>query len=269
MSPGGESNALSLVAAGNLGEAKMQLRQNGLTLIEGVFSPQDVADISQAFAEVVDADRKAGKRMSGFDIDRGDKNSRVVELAAKHAKFREMAENQTALALVREMLGERIQLTSFSANITAPGCGRMIMHCDQGYMPSPWPPFALGVNVGIALTDFTFENGATLFVPGSHKELHAPDPDGKYPQAQPVLCRAGAMFAVDDRLWHQTGANVTTSEHRIGLFAHYTRSFLAPQERWADCMAPELKASLSPSLRELLAIGTHPSRQLDDVHRAI
>ena len=143
------------------------------------------------------------------------------------------------------------------------------MHCDQGYIPSPWPPFAFGVNVGIALTDFTFENGATLFVPGSHKELHAPDPDGLYPQAQPVLCRAGAIFALDDRLWHQTGANVTQNEHRIGLFAHYTRSFLAPQERWADCMAPELKASLSPSLRELLAIGTHPSRQLDDVHRAV
>ena len=258
-----------VIAASSLDEAKVQLRQNGIALMEGVFGPAEIAEIRRAFAEVVEADREAGKRLSGFDIDRGDVNSRVVELAAKHPKFREMAEHPTARALVKEMLGERIQLTSFSANITAPGCGKMIMHCDQGYMPSPWPLFSLGVNIGIALDDFTLENGATLFVPGSHKELHAPDPDGTYPQARPVLCRAGAMFALDDRLWHQTGANVTVNEHRIGLFAHYTRSFLAPQERWADCMPPEVKATLSPSLRQLLAIGTHPSRLLDDIHRAV
>ena len=256
-------------AASSLADAKTQLRQNGLTLMEGVFGPEQLAEIRQAFAEVIEADRQAGKRLSGFALDRGDVNSRVVELAAKHAKFRELAEHPVALALVKEMLGERIQLTSFSANITVSGCRRMIMHCDQGYMPSPWPPFSLGVNVGIALDDFTFENGATLFVPGSNKEPHAPDPDGVYPQARPILCRAGAMFALDDRVWHQTGANVTANEHRIGLFAHYTRTFLAPQERWADCIAPEVASTLSPSLRQLLAIGTHPSRLLDDIHRAV
>ena len=264
-----DDGPVDVAVAASLDEAKAQLRKNGLTLMEGVFDAAELATIRQAFDQVMEADRQAGKRLSGFDIDRGDVNSRVVELAAKHAKFRELAEHPVALALVREMLGDRIQLTSFSANITAPGCSRMIMHCDQGYMPSPWPPFSLGVNVGIALNDFTLENGATLFVPGSHKELHAPDPDGSYPQARPILCRAGAMFALDDRLWHQTGANTTTNEHRIGLFAHYTRTFLAPQERWADCMTPELQATLSPSLRQLLAIGTHPSRLLDDIHRAV
>lgn len=139
MQPARESLAMAsgVTAASSLDEAKTQLRENGLTLIEGVFDEAELAEIRQAFNDVLEADRAAGKRLSGFAIDRGDVNSRVVELAAKHPKFRDLAEHPVSLALVREMLGDRIQLTSFSANITAPGCNRMIMHCDQGYMPSP------------------------------------------------------------------------------------------------------------------------------------
>ena len=129
-------------------------------------------------------------------------------------------------------------------------------------------PSLVSLNVGYAIDDFTIENGATRFVPGSHRELHAPDPTGDYPQARPIVCRAGGMFALDDRMWHQTGANVTENEHRIGLFAHYTRSYLAPQEKWEKCIPAEVQATLSPELRELLAIGTHPSRLIDHVHRA-
>ncbi len=242
---------------------------NGLALIEGALSPIEVAGISQALAEVIEADRAAGVRLQGFAADRDALNMRVVMLAAKHAKFRELAENPIALALADEMLGERMQLSSFSANITAPGSAKMAMHCDQGYIPSPWPPFAIGVNVGYALDDFTVENGATLFVPGSHRELHGPDPDGDYPQAQPIVCPAGSMFVMDDRMWHQTGANVTSDQTRIGLFAKYTRSYINPQENWRICMSPDLQAGLSPSERRLFGLEGHPARQILDVHRGI
>ncbi len=258
-----------LARADRVAEAKVRLRENGLAVIEGALSATELAETRQAFADVIEADRQAGVRLNGFAIDVDALNTRVVMLAAKHATFRTLAENPIALALAHEMLGERMRLTSFSANVTAPGSGMMVVHCDQGYIPSPWPPFAIGVNVGYALDDFTVENGATRYVPGSHRELHAPDPRGDYPQAEPVLCRAGALFAMDDRLWHRTGPNVTANETRIGLFAHYTRSYITPQENWRECMPAELQAGLSPSLRRVLGLDGHPARLIDDIHRAV
>lgn len=243
------------------------LRQNGVTVIPAIFTPADVAAIRQALTEVIETDRAAGVRLQGFSADRDAINTRVVMLPAKHAKFRELAENPVALALAYAMLGDRMHLTSFSANITAPGSAKMLLHCDQGYIPSPWPPFALGINVGYALDDFTVENGATLYVPDSHRELHAPSPDADHPRAQPILCKAGSMLVMDDRLWHQTGANMTTAQTRIGLFAHYTRSYLNPQENWRLCMAESLQDSLSPSLRAVLGLDSHPARLIHAPHR--
>lgn len=238
-----------------------------MVVIDSVFTPGEVADIKQALADVAEADRVAGVRLQGFSADRDALNTRVVMLPAKHAKFRELVENPIALALAHAMLGERMHLTSFSANITAPGSAKMLLHCDQGYIPSPWPPFALGINVGYALDDFTFENGATLYVPNSHRELHAPAPDADHPQAKPILCKAGTMLVMDDRLWHQTGANVTEGETRIGLFAHYTRSYLNPQENWRLCMSEQLQAALSPSLRNILGLEGHPARLIHEPYR--
>jgi ectoine hydroxylase-related dioxygenase (phytanoyl-CoA dioxygenase family) len=249
--------------------AKQSLHDNGMAVIAGVLSPGEVADLRQALDQVIATDRANGVRMQGFAADRDALNTRVVMLPAKHAQFRELAENPTALALVYDMLGDRIHLTSLTANITAPGSAKMLMHCDQGYIPSPWPPFPLGLNVGYALDDFTVENGATLFVPGSHHELHAPYPDGEYPQVKPIVAKAGSMLVMEDRLWHQTGANVTAGATRIGLFAHYTRSFLNPQENWRTAMSAELQASLSPLQRYIFGLDSHPARLVHSPHRAI
>ena len=258
-----------LPAAVDIEAAKQGLRRDGPVVMERVFTPGEVAEIRQALNDVTEADRAAGVRLQGFAVDRDALNTRVVMLAAKHAKFRELAENPIALALANEMLGDRMQLSSFSANITAPGSAKMPMHCDQGYIPSPWPPFAIGVNVGYALDDFTVENGATLYVPGSQQELHGPDPNGDYPQARPILCPAGSMFVMNDRVWHQTGANVTRDQARIGLFAKYTRDYITPQENWRICMSPELQEALTPSQRKIFGLEGHPARRILDVHRGV
>ena len=68
---------------------------------------------------------------------------------------------------MRELLGWPALLVSMSANITGGGGQSMILHCDQGYMPQPWAK-PHGVNIGWCVDDFTSENGATRYIPGSH-----------------------------------------------------------------------------------------------------
>src|SRR5579863_986196 len=118
-SGGAASSESGLPPAFDVEAAKARLRRDGLVVIERAFAPNEVAEIKEALADVIEADRAGGVRLQGFAVDRDALNIRVVMLAAKHAKFREMAENPIALALANEMLGERMQLSSFSANITS------------------------------------------------------------------------------------------------------------------------------------------------------
>ena len=55
--------------------------------------------------------------------------------------------------------------STFTANIARPGSGSMFVHSDQSLVaPEPWlQPWS--VNIIWCLTDVTFENGATLYIP--------------------------------------------------------------------------------------------------------
>ena len=70
------------------------------------------------------------------------------------------------------------------------------------------PPFQ--VNIIWMLCDFTEENGATRFVPGSHLSGHQPDPEIDY-EAIRVQGKEGSAIVWDGRVWHAAGANTSSS----------------------------------------------------------
>lgn len=239
--------------------ARESLSRHGLAIIEGVLDAGQVRQVREALERGIAADRARGTPLSGFAFDPDHRNTRVFDLIGKDQVFRDLVQHELAVALVRHLLGGKFLLSNFSANITAPGSGAMGMHADQGYVPAPWPPYPLAVNVAWALDDFTVENGATRYVPGSHRSDRGPDPSGEHPQAVPIECPAGSIFVMDGRVWHQTGANVSAGSHRAGLFAYYVRPFLRPQWNWHLTLDPRLVAQASPLLREMLGYGSNPT----------
>jgi ectoine hydroxylase-related dioxygenase (phytanoyl-CoA dioxygenase family) len=156
------------------------------------------------------------------------------------------------------LLGRDARLSNFSGNRTRPGSGRMFMHADQGFVPSPWPPYAMAINVGWALDDFTAQNGGTLYVPASNHETTGPQPDRRYAEAVPVVCPAGSIFVMDGRVWHQTGENVTRDVERTGLFAFYVRPFIVPQMAWHKLVDESRESEFTPSLWSMLGLSTKP-----------
>jgi ectoine hydroxylase-related dioxygenase (phytanoyl-CoA dioxygenase family) len=63
-----------------------------------------------------------------------------------------------------------------------------------------------------ALDDFTAENGATLVVPGSHRNRHGKPARG---EAVPMEMLAGSVMLFSGRLWHGAGANTSTRPRLI------------------------------------------------------
>lgn len=252
--------------AKNVDEAKAQLDEFGISVMEGVLNEDELARVREAVRRGVERDEKHGVQLHGFPFDPDTLNTRIFDLVNKDAVFRELVEHPLALQLVPHVIGSNFLLSNFSGNITAPGSGPMGLHADQGYVPAPWPPYPLAVNIAWAIDDFTVECGATRFVPASHGGMEGPEPGRTDYETVPIECPAGSIFIMDGRVWHETGPNVSKDTTRIGLFAYYVRPFLRPQWNWSLTVPEDVLKEASPLLQAMLGFGDNPTGSLNSLY---
>ena len=189
-------------------------------------------------------------------LDPNASNVRVFYLLEHDAIFRDMIRHPDALTLVRALLGRDFLVSNFTANIARPGARSMALHSDQSIVvPAPWHA-AWAINIIWCLSDVRFENGATLFIPGSHRwRTHEEVPADAAAHLRPFEAKAGSIVAMDGRLWHTSGANITADEDRALLFGYYSKAFLRPQVNWNAALSPATQAGLDGALFNLLGLG--------------
>ena len=239
-----------------LASAKRKLKGDGWCVIPGVL---DADQSSRAMDRLWAAE--AESRRQGIDtfmpvLDPNASNVRVFYLMELDALFRDLIQHPVAVDMVRSLLGESFLISNFTANIARPGSKSMALHSDQSLvMPAPWMhPWAM--NIIWCLTDVSFENGATLFIPGSHKwQTRADVPPDAHTRLQSFEAKAGAIIAMEGRLWHTSGANITPDQDRGLLFGYYTNPFLRPQVNWNAGLSAATQAQLSPQMRDWLGLG--------------
>lgn len=126
------------------------------------------------------------------------------------------------------------------------------LHCDQGANPLPWGTRALTANATWCLTEYTKEDGALAYVPGSHRSNAHPGA-GAEKRAKPVVCERGAVIVWPGSTWHGAFPKLTPGL-RLNAVAYYRHQAVLPQENlkvtmkdqpWEDCTDPAM-------LRELI-----------------
>lgn len=239
----------------DLKDARRDLVENGRCVVPAVLSPGEAASALERLWTAAGEYRRRGNSTAMIGLDPSAANVRVFDLLDIDPLFRDLIRHPAALDLVQTLLGPDILISNFTANIARPGSGSMSLHSDQALVvPEPWlEPWS--INIIWALTDTYFENGSTLFIPGSHKatrlsELGA-DPAARL---QPFEAKAGSIIAMDGRVWHTSGRNVTADADRALLFGYYSRAFLRPQANWALTLSPETQAGLDDGFRRLLGL---------------
>lgn len=59
---------------------------------------------------------------------------------------------------------------------------------------------------------------------------------------------------MEGRVWHTSGANVTSDEERPLLFGFFTRPFVRPQWNFSAALRPEVQNRWSPTMRYRLGL---------------
>jgi ectoine hydroxylase-related dioxygenase (phytanoyl-CoA dioxygenase family) len=242
---------------------KSQLLADGWCVLPNVLSSQQTARVLDRLWSAAAEYRRRGRDTHIAGLDPNASNVRVFELLELDPIFRDLICAPIALELVRTLLGDDFLISNFTANIARPGSGSMSLHSDQAIVvPEPWlAPWS--INVIWCLTDVYRENGATLFLPGSHKATRVtelgPEPGTRL---QPFEAEAGSIIAMDGRIWHTSGANITSSADRALLFGYYSRAFLRPQVNWNALLSSVVQQGLDADLRSLLGLDAHANISL-------
>ena len=228
---------------------------------------------------------QGGPRENAFTADSGGINQRVFFLFNKGGEFRDLILNRWVDELVDYLLGPGAILSAYSANIARPGSVRMGLHTDQWWLPQPQKPGephrraaalkrheplpeflhadgSVGIappvlcNVGWVLSEFTAENGATEFVPGTHLSGEFPDPNEweNYDIVQPEV-PAGTAVVYDGRIWHGTGAS-RSGPDRMVIFAAFIAPQFRQQENYMLAMDRALWPEMSDRLKERMGFKT-------------
>jgi len=234
----------------DLDRADADLREFGACIVADALAPELLAEVRTELYRAAESDALRGWRQDyGYGKD-DHVNQRIWNLPSRDPLFCDLAEHPLAMHFVKDLLGWPALLSSMSANITGPGGASMMLHCDQGYMPTPWDR-PHGVNVAWCIDDFTASNGATVYVPGSHLWNVPAAGEEVADKLVPIEAPAGSLIAMEGRLLHTNGPN-TDGMRRAGIFSWYTLPIYLPQENWYLSLNPAIRQFGSETLQTLL-----------------
>ena len=245
-----------MAAADAVESALATLLADGVAVLPGVLAADEAVEVRHALLAAAAESERRGVPTFMPVLDPNAANVRVFNLLDIDAVFRDLIMHPVALRLVRGLLGPHIAISNFTANIALPGSRSMSLHSDQALVvPEPWlAPWSM--NIIWCLDDVYLENGGTLYLPGSHRCTRRDElPRQPLQQMHAFTAPRGSILAMDGRVWHTSGANVTQDVERALLFGYYSVDFLRPQVNHNVQLSAATKASLSPELFALLGLG--------------
>lgn len=237
------------------GRALDDLRTDGYAVVADVLARPEVAEVVERLWAAREESERRGMRTFVEGLDPNSSNVRVFNLIDLDPVFAELIQHPVADAVVGGLLGRDYIVSNFTSNIARPGSKSMMVHSDQSIVaPEPWTvPWS--INIIWVLCDLRKENGATLYAPGSQRyETAAELPSDLANQMVPFEAPAGSIVAMDGRVWHTSGANVTADEDRPLLFGYYTKPFVRPQWNHPVALSPETQAHCSEIMRYRLGL---------------
>lgn len=235
---------------------KSALSDNGFCILPQVLDASALVQARASLNHAAEESQRRGISTYISDLDPNEANVRVFNLLDLDPLFAELIAHPSAIEAVRWLLEDDFIVSNFTANVAKPGSGSMAVHSDLAIViPEPWHgPWS--VNAIWCLDDVYADNGATLYLPGSHRfQRRSELPADPKKAMVPFEAEAGSLIIMEGRLWHTSGENRTANQDRALLFGYYVRSFIRPQWNFNVGLSDTTKAQLTPELQRWLGLG--------------
>jgi len=207
-----------------------------------IVPPEKVAppEVSERLRKAILAvhERRTGEHIDVADIETTTLGGKAPltgswQLLGEDPVFEEAMMNPTVLALARYFLGKSVQASGLVSMIKRKDeTPTHVLHTDQHGTPPPLPPYLQFLNVTWILTPYSYENGSTAFVPGSHRFGRMPEPyeenyfrnDAPF-RPVPVECDAGSLLIWGGTTWHASFPRKNEGV-RINLSLAFSRIYM-------------------------------------------
>jgi hypothetical protein len=224
------------------------LDRDGGVIVENVVGSDVIARIHE------DLDPFFSATEDGLNDFWGCKTKRIGALMARSESCRELAINPFVNALCEPFLSpysDGYQLNATQAVLIGPEESNQPLHRDRGVWGGRLNrSIETQFSTIWAIDDFTNTNGATQFVPGSHRWDGERQPTED--EIQVAVMPAGSVMLYSGSVLHGGGVNTTTDQYRLGVLIHYTLVWLRQEENQYLSCPPEVAKHFSPELRALM-----------------
>jgi len=223
------------------------LHEDGFVVLPGLIPRDQVEQLSRAYDAAVES-------AVADDVRVGSATTRVTDFVNRGVEFDSVYMLPGLLAASSQIIGRPFKLSSLHARTLRPHMPTSELHVDVRRESRAWPL----AGFILMIDEFRPDNGATRFVPGSHRWPDAPEavmPDRRADYDGQVLAcgPAGSVLVFDGSAWHGHTANVSGRPRRSLQGAFIQRDACAGTD-FAARMRPETLARLSPAARYVLAL---------------
>jgi ectoine hydroxylase-related dioxygenase (phytanoyl-CoA dioxygenase family) len=230
-------------------DVAQRLADDGYVVVTGMLDDASLQAARADLSRVLQTTKTGRNFFEGFDT------QRVYALFAKTRMFDQAAVDPLVLGVLDQVL-RHYQLSAPVGICIGPGEKAQILHRDDSIYPVPEPHPPLVVNTMWPLDEFTIENGATRFIPGSHRWEPGRQPAESDPIETAVMSPGSVMFYLGS-LWHGGGANQTGAS-RLGVILEYCSGWLRQQENHCLAVPRDTVRELPERLQELLGYNIYP-----------
>jgi ectoine hydroxylase-related dioxygenase (phytanoyl-CoA dioxygenase family) len=223
--------------------AARQLDDAGFVVLPGPVLEGGPARLSAAYdravstADPADVSARSSTRVSDF-VNRGPEFDGIYVYGP-------------VLAAGCRIIGRPFKLSTLHARTLEPGTPAQELHVDVRRGADGWPL----VGFILMVDEFRADNGATRFVPGSHRLPQEPDELGDDPAEQVLACGpAGSILIFNGSVWHGHTANRSAGRRRSIQGALIPREARAAVDQAAR-IRPETLRRIGDLAKYVLDIG--------------
>jgi Phytanoyl-CoA dioxygenase (PhyH) len=228
-------------------QSARQLIDSGFVIIPGPFSGDRLTELAADYDGMM-------ALASGPDFKMASTTTRMSDVLNYGSMFDDIFLWPPLHEACAQAINEPFKLSSFLARTLKPNAIAQDLHADlmRSSEDAPLVGFILMIDA------FREDNGATRFVPFSHKWPDLPsdrltDTKGSYPGEALGCGESGSIIIFNGGIWHGHTANVTPNPRR-SIQGYFVRRNARSGTDFTRCLLPLTQARMGPSARYLLGL---------------